>query len=53
MTIFDEIGEAERDAGPRQELVDEFMPFAAKLAKTDAEAELYRLHGGSTARPES
>jgi hypothetical protein len=45
MTIFDEFWEEQREAGPRQELVDEFMPFAAKLAKKDAEAEFYRLHG--------
>ena len=42
--VFDEVWEEEREMGPRHDLVDEFMPFAAKLAKKDAEADFYRLH---------
>ena len=45
MTIFDEVWEEERGLGPRQELVDHFMPFAAKLAKKDADARFLQHHG--------
>ena len=43
--ILDEIWEEERGVGPRQDLVDKFMPFAAKLAKKDADAKFFQLHG--------
>ena len=48
--VFDEVWEEERQAGPRQDLVDEFMKFAAKLAKKEADAAVCRALGDHVKR---